>query len=155
VRGRGKQINWNLKHLILYSVSLQKLTVAQHTNKFPHSLCNPKVHYGVHKSPPLDRILNPDACSPHSVLSESILKLFFLLGFGLPSSVFLHVLQLTFCMNFSHACSGPALGKVAPWANKTDGAPSSSLFPTDQFCIINNLYINWSFVETTAKQQQQ
>jgi hypothetical protein len=40
------------------SILFEKLIVTQHDKKYPAFLYNPKIHFHVHKSPPLDPILS-------------------------------------------------------------------------------------------------
>jgi hypothetical protein len=68
---------------------LEKLTVALPVNQFAHLICNPKVYYCLHQSPPLFPILNHtnSVNTPHSYLT-SILTLSSHLQLGLTSDIF-------------------------------------------------------------------
>jgi hypothetical protein len=84
-----------LPHTVLFTISLMELSPSGGAansaaiQELPRILWNPKVHYRVHKSPPLDPILgniNPIHTIP-SYLS-SILILFTHLRLDLPSGLF-------------------------------------------------------------------
>jgi hypothetical protein len=71
-------------------VLLEKLTVSHLVNTFLAILCNSKVHYRVHKYPPLYLYPKPDQFSPliHSISLRSIFTVSYRLRLGLPSSLF-------------------------------------------------------------------
>jgi len=68
-------------------ILFEKLTVTQLVKKYPALFWNPKIHYRVHKDPPLFPVLTQSTPS-HPTAVRSVLILSSHLRLGLPSGLF-------------------------------------------------------------------